>query len=125
MSRYQPLPRASEPKRVIDSPYLTAVANWLTFFLWTAIAAAALFALISCEIRAEFRSEPNQERTPLATEGEAAVAPLVISRDGKTITVRATAKDDLRFTFEPRTRQFGRTVTFTVGDVRSGRWGLK
>jgi hypothetical protein len=51
------------------------------------------------------------------------IAPLLISADGRTVTFRSPAKDTLRVCFEPR--EFGRTVCFTVGDVRTGRVGSK
>jgi hypothetical protein len=58
---------------------------------------------------------------PLATPADKAHAPLEISRDGKTVTFRDAAPDDLEVCVEPARDRFGRRVCFTVGDVRHGR----
>ena len=90
------------------------LANWLTFLLWVTLVTTALFAIVT-----------GQERVPLATEAQRAFAPLSVSEDGHTVTFRNTAVDSLTIRIEPAAGKFGKTVTFTVGDVRTGRWGLK
>lgn len=90
------------------------IANWLTFLLYVALVVTAALALID-----------GQERTPLASEAETALSPLLISRDGSTVTFRGTAIDGLTIRIEPATGTFGKTTTFTIGDVRSGKWGAK
>jgi hypothetical protein len=93
---------------------LKLLANLVTFLLFVALVVTAALALID-----------GQERTPLATDAERALAPLMVSTDGRTVTFRGTAINGLIVRVEPATGTFGRTVTFTVGDVRDGRWGLK
>lgn len=90
------------------------LANWLTFLLWVTLVTTALFAIVT-----------GQERVPLATEAQRAFAPLAVSEDGRTVTFRSTAKDSLLVCVEPLGDKFGKRVCFTVGDVRTGRWGLK
>jgi hypothetical protein len=91
------------------------LANVLVFLIFVALVTIALFGIIV----------DGQERVPLATEMQKAFAPLAVSEDGSTVTFRDTAKDGLTIRIEPAAGQFGRAVTFTVGDVRSGRWGRK
>lgn len=65
------------------------------------------------------------QQLPLATEADKAVAPLEISRDGRTVTFRDAAVDELQVCVEPARGRFGRRVCFTVGDVRAGRVRLQ
>lgn len=97
------------------SAQLTAhIAKWLTFLLYVALFVTGVLALIN-----------GQERTPLATDADKALAPLLVSRDGSTVTFRGVAVNGLTIRIEPELGKFGQTMTFTVGDVRSGRWGQK
>jgi hypothetical protein len=91
------------------------LANVLTFLIFVALVTIALFGILV----------DGQERTPLASDAQRALAPMAVSVDGRTVTFRETAIDGLTIRIEPAAGKFGRTVTFTVGDVRSGRWGLK
>lgn len=86
------------------------------------LAAFAISCLVSSAVTVIIAS---QLRTPLATEAEKALAPLLISTDGSTVTFRETAIDPLRICVEPKHDTFGKTICFTVGDVRRERWGLK
>ncbi|HVL65754.1 MAG TPA: hypothetical protein VM364_00700 [Vicinamibacterales bacterium] len=68
------------------------------------------------------------QATPLATEADRAIAPLEISRDGRQVTFRGPAPDDLQVCV---VLPLGQTSSvkwrecFTVGDVRRGRFGVK
>jgi hypothetical protein len=90
------------------------IANWLTFLLWLGLIVSAALAVVD-----------GQERTPLATEMQRALAPLAISEDGHTVIFRGTAIAAMKIRVEPEAGTFGQTIEFTVGDVRTGRWGLK
>lgn len=94
---------------------MRTLANILTFLLYVAFAVIAGLGLVV----------DGQERTPLATEAEEALSPLLVSRDGSTVTFRGVAVNSLTIRIEPEVGKFGKTMTFTVGDVRSGRWGQK
>jgi hypothetical protein len=91
------------------------IANILTFLLYVAFAVIAGLGLIV----------DGQARTPLATEAEKVLSPLIVSRDGSTVTFRGVAVNALTIRIEPELGTFGKTMTFTVGDVRAGRWGQK
>jgi hypothetical protein len=90
------------------------LANVVIFLLFVLLAVIALDGLLF-----------GQERTPLATDMQKALAPLSVSEDGKTVIFRATAIDALTIRVEPAVGTFGKTISFTVGDVRRGRVGLK
>jgi hypothetical protein len=91
------------------------LANVLVFLIFVALVTIALFGIVV----------DGQERVPLATEMQKAFAPLAVSEDGSTVTFRDTAKDALKVCIEADEHTFTRRTCFTVGDVRSGRWGRK
>jgi hypothetical protein len=94
---------------------MRTLANILTFLLYVAFAVIAGLGLIV----------DGQERVPLATEMQRVLAPLAISEDGHMVTFRGAAINALTIRIEPEAGTFGKTMTFTVGDVRAGRWGQK
>ena len=91
-----------------------AVAEAITFCLFVALIVTAAMALLL-----------GQARVPLATDMQKAFAPLTVSEDGRTVTFRETAQDDLRICVMADAHTFTRRICMTVGDVRSGRWGRK
>lgn len=91
-----------------------ALATGLTFLLWVALFVTGVLALLDA-----------QALMPIASEAERALAPLLVSRDGSEVTFRGAALNTLRICVEPEAGTFGRRVCLTVGDVRSGRVGLR
>lgn len=61
-----------------------------------------------------------QRPVPDATLAERALAQLDISVDGKTVTVRPAAPDDLRLCVAPKAGVFGPMRCFEVGKIRRG-----
>jgi hypothetical protein len=58
---------------------------------------------------------------PLASEAERLLAQLLISVDGRTLTIRGAAPDDLRICVEPLMGQFGHgTICYRAGELRRG-----
>jgi hypothetical protein len=83
------------------------IGNWLTFVLWVAIVVTWALAVLDAQL-------------PLATDKDRAQSQLAISLDGTEFTFRGVAPNSLKIRVEPAAGTFGRTVTFTVGDVRDG-----
>lgn len=82
------------------------LTGWLVFALGAAISSAAFQARADAQV-------------PLATPADLAAAPLMVSRDGRTVTIRAVASDDLRICVEPTT--FAAVHCWTVRELRAGR----
>jgi hypothetical protein len=53
-----------------------------------------------------------------ATALDRAMAQMLISMDGGTVTFRTVARDDLKICVEPREGEFGRTQCSTIGELR-------
>lgn len=60
------------------------------------------------------------QRVPLASDADKALAPLSISADGKTFTLRGTAPDDAQVCVEPSIGRFGRRRCYALSDLRAG-----
>jgi hypothetical protein len=79
-----------------------------------------LAAVLGAAIAFATSAEPTPQ-VPTATEADRALAPLEIARDGRTITIRSIARDELRVCVEPKVGTFGPTPCFQVGQIRRGR----
>lgn len=77
-----------------------------------------LLAFGSCGLVAE--KAGSRDQLPLATVQDLAEAPLMIARDGNTITIRGAASDDLRICVEPKAGVFGPVRCYLVRDLRRG-----
>lgn len=86
---------------------MTRLVVWILALVLLLLAAAALDA--------------RQGSVPLATEADQVLAQVAIARDGRVITIRGAAANDVRVCVQPASGQFGRTRCFVVGDIRAGR----
>jgi len=84
------------------------------------IVVALLSVLAGLVIGDVVRFVSAQERVPLATEADTALAPLAISRDGRVMTIRSVAPDSLKLCVEPALGKFAATKCFSVGAIRRG-----
>jgi hypothetical protein len=61
----------------------------------------------------------GQSPIPIANHQDERTAQWAISEDGKRLTARRPAPDDVELCVEPK--EFGRVICFTVGEIRSGK----
>jgi hypothetical protein len=57
---------------------------------------------------------------PLATEADRLLSRISVAIDGRTLTIRGPAPDDLRVCVEPAGGRFGRTICYAARDLRRG-----
>jgi hypothetical protein len=60
-----------------------------------------------------------QSPIPIANHQDQQSAQWSISEDGKRLTARRPAPDDVELCVEPK--EFGRVICFTVGEIRAGK----
>lgn len=82
----------------------TPIVWWALVFLWAGLVSA----------------QQMYRGVPLATPDETKRAQLFVSEDGREVTFRGPALDDLRVCAEPREGVFGLKRCYTLRDLRRG-----